>query len=162
MPSPSSPLTAAQAPCLVHTHHFGYHKDVLNNTAAIFIPVNAVFSVYFDIARKFLTSSWWLLSCFSLEAYNLGLTRTFHTTTAIPYSDTVSFAFVFSAISCSSALHCYTICWHLNFLTAILPLQELNAEVRDKAQAEHCNNHIHSLSPLQITHTKFLIWSPHA
>lgn len=156
MSPPISPLTATLAPCPVHTHHLRYHKDVLN-TAAIFIPVNADFSIYFDIARKFLTSSYSCFLVFPLEAYNLGLMCTFQTTTAIPYRGTDSSAFGFSAISCSSILHCYSICWHLNLLTAILPLQELNEEGRDKAQVEYSNNHIPSLSPLPVTHTESLI-----
>lgn len=93
------------------------------NVTAIFILINAVFRIHFDITRKFLTSS---CSCFLAFSWKL-TTCTFQTTTAIPYTGTDSSAFGFSAISCSSILHRYSKCWHLNLLTAILPLQVLNS-----------------------------------
>lgn len=66
-----------------------------------------------------------LLSCFFLEAYILEFMCTFQTTIYTLHQTTYS-AFSFSVISCST-LHCYSICWHLNFLTVIFPVQVLDS-----------------------------------
>jgi len=123
-----SPIAATLAPSPARTH-LRYHRDVLNKAAITLVPRYAVVSIYVDVARKFLTSLQ-LPSCFSLAAYNLGLTCTFQTTAATPYTGTDSSTFGFSAISCSSVLHCYSTYWHLNLLRASLPLQKLNSDAK--------------------------------
>lgn len=88
-------LYTSTKPC---SHTSQVPPECSEHTAAIFIPINAVCSIYFAIARNLLQ----LLSCFSLEAYNLSLTCTIQTTTAIPYTGTDSSAFGFPTISCSN------------------------------------------------------------
>lgn len=94
-----------------------------------------------------------LLSCSSLEAYILELMCTFQTTTYTLHHTDYS-AFSFSAISSSSTLHCYSMCWHLNFLTVLFPVQVLDSGekyvIKDRLSTPvtkftlcpHCQSHV--------------------